>query len=148
MYNELFKRYPNYKNVKDIKTVNNNINKNIVELLENSNNISSNEQDYMGRHKDNKIDSFDTRRVSFYDGLLKNVLVAFHAQYRTSASQRLEELRGHYALSAVLLGLVAEYKCDRRFVQYFWHLCEFHKSVYGCVFLEVMLFCCINCRWF
>ena len=26
MYNELFKRYPNYKNVKDIKTVNNNIN--------------------------------------------------------------------------------------------------------------------------
>lgn len=68
MYNELFKRYPNYKNVKDIKTVNNNINKNIVELLENSNNISSNEPDYMGRHRDNKIDSFDTRRVSFYDG--------------------------------------------------------------------------------
>lgn len=68
MYNELFKRYPNYKNVKDIKGVNNNINENIVELLENSNNISSNEPDYMGRHRDNKIDSFDTRRVSFYDG--------------------------------------------------------------------------------
>ena len=68
MYNELFKRYPNYKNVKDIKTVNNNINENIVELLENSDNISSNEPDYMERHRDNKIDSFDTRRVSFYDG--------------------------------------------------------------------------------
>ena len=68
MYNELFKRYPNYKNVKDIKSVNNNINENIVELLENSNNISSNEPDYMERHRDNKIDSFDTRRVSFYDG--------------------------------------------------------------------------------
>lgn len=68
MYNELFKRYPNYENVKDIKSVNNNINENIVELLENSNNISSNEPDYMERHRDNKIDSFDTRRVSFYDG--------------------------------------------------------------------------------
>ena len=65
MYNELFKRYPNYKNVKDIKGVNNNINENIVELLENSNNISSNELDYMGGHRDNKTDSFDTRSVSF-----------------------------------------------------------------------------------
>ena len=68
MYNELFKRYPNYKNVNDIKGVNKNINENIVELLENSNNVSSNEPDYMNRHKDNKINSFDTRKVSFFDG--------------------------------------------------------------------------------
>lgn len=68
MYNELFKRYPNYKNVNDIKSVNKNINENIIELLENSDNISPNEPDYMNRHKDNKISSFDTRKVSFYDG--------------------------------------------------------------------------------
>lgn len=68
MYNELFKRYPNYKNVNDIKGVNKNINENIVELLENSNNVSPNEPDYMNRHKDNKINSFDTRKVSFFDG--------------------------------------------------------------------------------
>ena len=68
MYNELFKRYPNYKNVNNIKSVNENINENIVELLENSDNVSPNEPDYMNRHKDNKIDSFDTRKVSFFDG--------------------------------------------------------------------------------
>lgn len=68
MYNELFKRYPNYKNVNNIKSVNKNINENIVELLENSDNVSPNEPDYMNRHKDNKIDSFDTRKVSFFDG--------------------------------------------------------------------------------
>ena len=68
MYNELFKRYPNYKNVDDIKNVNKNINENIIELLENSDNVSPNEPDYMNRHKDNKIDSFDTRKVSFFDG--------------------------------------------------------------------------------
>lgn len=68
MYNELFKRYPRYENVKNIKNLNNNINENIVELLENSDNITQNEPDYMNRHKDNKINSFDTRRVSFFDG--------------------------------------------------------------------------------
>lgn len=68
MYNELFKRYPNYRNVKNIKNVNNNINENIIELLENSGVISQNEPDYMNRHKKNKIDSFDTRRVRFFDG--------------------------------------------------------------------------------
>ncbi len=68
MYNELFRRYPTYKNVKDIKNVNKNINENIVELLKVSHNLSPNELDYMERHKNNKIVSFDTRRVSFYDG--------------------------------------------------------------------------------
>jgi len=65
MYNGLFKRYPNYKN---IKSVNNNINENIVELLENSNNISPNEPDYMNRHQKQGISIFDTRKISFYDG--------------------------------------------------------------------------------
>jgi len=51
VYNELFKRYPTYQNVNNIKSVNNKINENIVELLENSDNISPNEPDYMNRHK-------------------------------------------------------------------------------------------------
>lgn len=68
MYNELFRRYPTYKDVKDIKKVNNNINENIVELLKASHSISPNEPDYMERHKNNKIVSFATRKVSFYDG--------------------------------------------------------------------------------
>ena len=68
MYNELFKRYPNYKNIKNIKSVNNNINENIVELLENSNNISPNEPDYMNRHQKQGISTFDTRKISLYDG--------------------------------------------------------------------------------
>jgi len=68
MYNELFKRYPTYQNVKDIKTINNRINENFTELLENSDNISPNEPDYNGRHQKQKINSFDTRKVSFFDG--------------------------------------------------------------------------------
>lgn len=68
VYNELFKRYPTYQNVNNIKSVNNKINENIVELLENSDNISPNEPDYMNRHKKNKIKSFDTREVKLYDG--------------------------------------------------------------------------------
>ena len=68
MYNELFKRYPKYQGVNNIKEVNNNINENSLELLENSDNISPNEPDYMGRHKANKIKNFDTRKVSLYDG--------------------------------------------------------------------------------
>ena len=68
VYNELFKRYPTYQNVNNIKSVNNKINENVVELLENSDNISPNEPDYMNRHKKNKIKSFDTREVKLYDG--------------------------------------------------------------------------------
>ena len=68
MYNELFKRLPRYQDVKNVKSVNNNINENVVELLENSKNISPNEPDYMSRHQKQGISSFDTRKVSFYDG--------------------------------------------------------------------------------
>ena len=68
MYNELFKRYPNYNNVSNINDVNKNINENIVELLENSDNISQNEPDFMKRHQKQGINTFDTRKVSFYDG--------------------------------------------------------------------------------
>ena len=68
MYNELFKRYPTYQNIPSIKSVNNTINKNITELLETSGNVSANEPDYNSRHSNNKIDTFDTRKVSFYDG--------------------------------------------------------------------------------
>ena len=55
VYNELFKRYPTYQNVNNIKSVNNKINENIVELLENSDNISPNDPDYMNRHKKIKL---------------------------------------------------------------------------------------------
>ncbi len=68
MYNELFKRYPRYNSVNNIKDVNNNINENTIELLENSKSKTKNETDYLNRHKINKISSFDTRNVSFYDG--------------------------------------------------------------------------------
>ena len=68
MYNELFKRLPRYQDVKNVKKVNNTINENVVELLENSKNISPNEPDYMNRHQKQGISSFDTRNVSFYDG--------------------------------------------------------------------------------
>ena len=43
-------------------------NENIVELLENSNNISPNEPDYMNRHQKQGISTFDTRKISLYDG--------------------------------------------------------------------------------
>ena len=68
MYNELFKRLPRYQDVKNVKKVNNTINENVVELLENSKNISPNEPDYKNRHQKQGISSFDTRNVSFYDG--------------------------------------------------------------------------------
>lgn len=68
MYNELFKRYPTYQNVENIKSVNKNINENIEELLQTSDNISPNEPDYKNRHQKQGIKTFDTRRVSFYDG--------------------------------------------------------------------------------
>lgn len=68
MYNELFKRYPKYENIQNIKSTNNHINENIIELLENSDNISANEQDYMNRHQKQGISTFDTRSVSFFDG--------------------------------------------------------------------------------
>ena len=42
MYNELFKRLPRYQDVKNVKSVNTNINENVIELLENSKNISPN----------------------------------------------------------------------------------------------------------
>ena len=68
MYNEFFKRYPTYQNVNNIRDLNQTINENMVELLENSNNISPNESDYQGRHAKQGITNFDTRLVSFYDG--------------------------------------------------------------------------------
>lgn len=69
MYNELFKRRPQkYKNVKDIKKTNKDVNENIEELLTNSNVKDANVPDYMNRHKKQGITHFDTRTVNFYDG--------------------------------------------------------------------------------
>lgn len=69
MYNELFKRRPQkYKNVKDIKKTNKDVNENIEELLTNSNVKDANIPDYMNRHKKQGITHFDTRTVNFYDG--------------------------------------------------------------------------------
>lgn len=69
MYNELFKRRPQkYKNVKDIKKTNKDVNENIEELLTNSNVKDANIPDYMNRHKKQGITHFDTRSVNFYDG--------------------------------------------------------------------------------
>ena len=74
MYNELFKRYPSYQNVKDIKIINQIINVNLIELLKCSNTINIDEPDYMQRHEKNKIISFDTRRVTFFYGKKKYIL--------------------------------------------------------------------------
>lgn len=68
IYKELFVRYPTYKNINDINIVNKTINKNMMGMLANTDNISPNEPDYKNRHAKNNIVSFDTRRVSFYDG--------------------------------------------------------------------------------
>ena len=69
MYNELFKRRPQkYKNVKDIKKNNKDVNENIEELLTNANVKDANVPDYMNRHKKQGITHFDTRTVNFYDG--------------------------------------------------------------------------------
>lgn len=69
MYNELYKRRPQkYKNVKDIKKTNKDVNENIEELLTNSNIKDANVPDYMNRHEKQRITHFDTRTVNFYDG--------------------------------------------------------------------------------
>ena len=69
MFDELFHRYPKFnKNVEDVKQLNSDVNYNMKELLSNSEAISVNEPDVKGRHANQKITSFDTRTVKFYDG--------------------------------------------------------------------------------
>ena len=69
LYNELFKRHPSkFKNIEDIKKLNNDVNYNIQELLSTSEIKKSNEADFENRHKEQGITSFDTRTVNFYDG--------------------------------------------------------------------------------
>lgn len=65
MYKELFKRFPSYNEIDDIKAVNEKINQNIVEAFSASKKTVSNEEPksfHLG------IDSFDTRDVYLYDG--------------------------------------------------------------------------------
>jgi ribosomal protein L4 len=68
MYQELYKRRPNYKGVEDIKQLNSDVNYNMEELLDNSKIKKSNVPDANGKHSKQGIDSFDTRTVNFYDG--------------------------------------------------------------------------------
>ena len=69
LYNELFKRYPAFfNNIEDVKKLNEDVNYNIEELLENSENILPNEADKFKKHLKQGITHFDTRLVNFYDG--------------------------------------------------------------------------------
>ena len=67
MYNELYRRNPAYKKVQDIKSVNNTVNDNIVELLENSE-LTNTSPDFNNKHAAQGINNFDTRKVTFFDG--------------------------------------------------------------------------------
>lgn len=69
MYDELFKRRPNYDDIEDIKGLNKEINSNIIELFENSKALSKGAKDIGGRHKENNITRFDTREIRFVDDL-------------------------------------------------------------------------------
>lgn len=69
MYNELFKRYPRQKNIKNIKDINKTINENFNELLSNSKNINT-RPDVNKKHDKLNIENFNTREVLFYDGNL------------------------------------------------------------------------------
>ena len=68
MYNELSRRRPRFEGVEDIKKLNSDVNRNMEELLSNSDLKVSNEADVNNRHEKQGITSFDTRVVKFYDG--------------------------------------------------------------------------------
>lgn len=69
LYDELFKRYPKFfKNIDDVKALNESVNYNIEELLQNSEAKIKNQPDVNNRHQKNDIKTFDTRNVNFYDG--------------------------------------------------------------------------------
>ena len=69
MYSELFRRYPaNFRSIKDLKKLNEDVNYNFEELLENSAITDPNVPDIGGKHQKQGIVDFDTRTVSFYDG--------------------------------------------------------------------------------
>ena len=65
MYNELFKRFPTYKNINNIKELNEIINVNIVILLKKSEILNKEQPDFDNKHIKQKIKSFDTRIVKF-----------------------------------------------------------------------------------
>lgn len=69
MYNELFRRYPSrFKNINEIKKLNEDVNYNFEELLENSSVEKLAEPDLRQRHEAQGVENFDTRTVNFYDG--------------------------------------------------------------------------------
>ena len=69
MYNELFRRRPSKSGgVPDVGALSKNVNRNIEELISNSETTISNQADKGERHKQNGIKGFNTRRVKFYDG--------------------------------------------------------------------------------
>lgn len=69
MYNELSKRYPKVTGgVENVKQLNSDVNRNMEELLENSEAVTLNEPDKGERHEAQGIVGFDTRNVKFYDG--------------------------------------------------------------------------------
>jgi hypothetical protein len=69
MYNELSRRRPKQmSNVENPKQLNTDVNYNMEELIANSTMKNPNAPDVGGRHKDQGINSFDTRVVKFYDG--------------------------------------------------------------------------------
>lgn len=71
MKDELFRRFPSQNNLRGVKKpsrLNAAVNRNIEELIENSNAVSLNDPDVGGRHAKQGIVSFDTRSVNFYDG--------------------------------------------------------------------------------
>lgn len=71
MRDELFRRFPSQSNLRGVKKpsrLNAAVNRNIEELIENSDAVSLNDPDVGGRHAKQGIVSFDTRSVNFYDG--------------------------------------------------------------------------------
>lgn len=67
MYEELFKRWPRFEKGLDMKVLNNEINRNIIETLVNSSVVNKNVPDYNGRHTAQSITHFDTRTVNISD---------------------------------------------------------------------------------
>lgn len=69
MYKELYQRQAKWNHgVEDKKALNSEINQNFEEIMENSQLKDGSVPDVDGRHTDQGIVSFDTRKVSFYDG--------------------------------------------------------------------------------
>ena len=67
IYNELFRRRPAFDIGIDINLLNDEVNRNIIELLTNSVAMSKNEPDHDNRHAMNGISTFDTRMVRIAD---------------------------------------------------------------------------------